>query len=839
MSAPPRGPSTRTPPTRTWTAQGYVNVATGAGTIVGPVSITKTDADGNVTDQIEATFTGTYADLLAADPATAFPQSSYVRWTTNQYDASSGLLLSTRVYNMIPTTQGDIGASGTNYDQTAYGYDLDERQNMTESAAGTITRTVSDAGGNTLSTWIGTDDADATDGDPTGGTAGVAAGNNMTEVSSSAYDADGNVTSSTAYVGGGADNRVSAFLYDWRGRQVFAVSPADAQGNVTYTYTQYNNDDQATYSESYWYVGSDIASDLGAAAVTDSRAASSDLLARTQTNYDPLGRAFEEVNYAVDPSTFTAGAAIADETWYDADGNVIKSQSAGSGTFTKTIYDGLGRPTDVYVGYGPNESAGDASSYPTPATLAADTILQQTDTDYDALGDSILVTTCQRNPSATGTGPLTSANARVSYLATWYDEIGRGTATADYGTELPVGGRPDQPPTWNSTTGAWDGSDGALVTSTAYNDRGEAFSTRDAAGRETRTFFDDAGRESETIQNYVTGTFSDSYPDQDVTTETTYTPDGQVATSTVVNPATGNQTTTYVYGSDLGAAGEGFTPLIHDNDLLRAVIYPDSTNSVTDVASGSTTGYDRVEYQYDRQGEQIEETDENGTVHDYFFDDLGRQTANQVTHFAADVDQAVERHPARLRPAGQCGRREEHERQQRGQRGLPPVQRLGPTRGRISVQRRPGGHRRRGPHAQRPIRLRRRQRGHDPADERDLSQRPRPDLRLQRRRRRRRQPGELPGRQRQHAACRLHVPRPRPDRGRVEPRARHYRQRNARPLRPGVERHGQHQRWQPGGPELRLRRFRQRDVPPRRGRGADHRRRRTSTRFINTTEWTN
>ena len=52
--------------------------------------MTLANADGQTTDQIEATYSGTVAALLTATPA-AFPQSSYVAWTTYQYNGNKQL----------------------------------------------------------------------------------------------------------------------------------------------------------------------------------------------------------------------------------------------------------------------------------------------------------------------------------------------------------------------------------------------------------------------------------------------------------------------------------------------------------------------------------------------------------------------------------------------------------------------------------------------------------------------------------------------------------------------------------------------------------------------------
>jgi len=126
--------------------------------------------------------------------------------------------------------------------------------------------------------------------------------------------------------------------------------------------------------------------------------------------------------------------------------------------------------------------------------------------------------------------------------------------------------------------------------------------------------------------------------DEDVTVATTYTVGGQVATYTAHNPDTGNQTTTYVYGSSVG----GVTPEIYRSDLLRAVIYPDSDDT-TALGDGTDGVYDRVEYRYNRQGQVTQMKDPGGTVHEYAFDGLGRQTADKATTLGTNIDGSVRR----------------------------------------------------------------------------------------------------------------------------------------------------------------------------------------------------
>ena len=271
-----------------------------------------------------------------------------------------------------------------------------------------------------------------------------------------------------------------------------------------------------------------------------------------------------------------------------------------------------------YLGYDPYES-----TYAAALTVTGDTIVEQVKNDYDDAGNVIFTTTWRRSSESTSpTGELTGASARVSYVAHWYDDIGRPTATANYGALTSAPTREDSAPA---------SSDTVLVTQTYYNDDGEAYKTIDPAEKEHRTTFDDAGRVTKTVQNYTDGDPATGTSDQDVTVETTYNPDGLVETLTAVNSTTGNQITTYYYGTTLDDSD------IARADLLRAVVYPDSDDSGTPPSSGPDGVYDRVEYKYNRQGQRTEMMDQNETVHEYSYDHLGRLTDDAVTELADGV----------------------------------------------------------------------------------------------------------------------------------------------------------------------------------------------------------
>jgi YD repeat-containing protein len=102
--------------------------------------------------------------------------------------------------------------------------------------------------------------------------------------------------------------------------------------------------------------------------------------------------------------------------------------------------------------------------------------------------------------------------------------------------------------------------------------------------------------------------------------------DGNIASITALNGNTGNQTTQYVYGTTLEDSD------IASSLLKRAEVYPDSIGTS-----------DRVTFKYNRQGQKIEMTDQNATVHAYDYDGLGRQTHDRVTNLGSGIDGAVRR----------------------------------------------------------------------------------------------------------------------------------------------------------------------------------------------------
>ena len=113
---------------------------------------------------------------------------------------------------------------------------------------------------------------------------------------------------------------------------------------------------------------------------------------------------------------------------------------------------------------------------------------------------------------------------------------------------------------------------------------------------------------------------------QNVVTEMRYGPGGLLVELIAKNPVTGDQVTRYEHGVTLADSA------VASNRLLRAEIYPDAKDSS-----------DRVKHSYNRQGQRTRMQDQNGSVHEYEHDLLGRQTADKVTTLGNGVAGAVRR----------------------------------------------------------------------------------------------------------------------------------------------------------------------------------------------------
>lgn len=305
-----------------WRGSGYYVPGTGASTLINPVSLTFLDQAGRTTDQIQAVRASTSGPLVVTD---SFPQSSWVAWTHQEY-AFGFSLSQVKAYFKVPGS--GAGSRHSNYSQTNYGYDRLQRLIRTETPGRTITRSVYNPMGWVTGQWVGTNDHGATDSDPTGG---GAPGNNMVLVRANVYDGgattpggDGNLTQQTAYQDATV-TRVTGYAYDFRDRQTVINGEIDfCQVNT------YDNLDRVTQVDRH------------------DTTTSGHLIARSVTNFDALGRVYQSIVYAVDPSTGAVGNALTSNTWYDPSGNVIQVNQAGASCCRRRRMTGsAGRPSSM------------------------------------------------------------------------------------------------------------------------------------------------------------------------------------------------------------------------------------------------------------------------------------------------------------------------------------------------------------------------------------------------------------------------------------------------------------------------------------------------------------
>ena len=121
------------------------------------------------------------------------------------------------------------------------------------------------------------------------------------------------------------------------------------------------------------------------------------------------------------------------------------------------------------------------------------------------------------------------------------------------------------------------------------------------------------------------------------TTEFAWHASGQLQRLTLINPTTGNQVTRWIFGTTLAESG------IASNRLLRAKIYPESDDRPAPLDSGPDGVYARLEYTYNRQGDVVQFTDADGTVHAYVYDKVGRLTEDSVPTIAAHLNATIRR----------------------------------------------------------------------------------------------------------------------------------------------------------------------------------------------------
>lgn len=597
----------------------------GTPTIYGPVSYTVTNHAGQTEVSATVALSGgtstaaltAYIDETDADPITAMDLGSVARMSTNLFDESGTHVETSRAYFSIPAS--GAGSDGTHYDATTYGYDDSGRLVRTKAPHGTITRTVYDAIGRKIESWIGTNDADE------GGT------DDIVKTNAVVYDggSDGGnslVTTSTDYVQDSTtDQRVTTYSYDVRGRALLVTNPL-----APHVFNKFDNRGRMIASAQYTSTASiSVGSD-------DPTTETANRVALSQTFYDERGAVWKGQRHKIDESDGSDDDNLQSLTWYDADGRVVKEDG---GQLVKTAYDRLGRATDTFVLASDNDSA-----YSDVDDVSGDIVVEQRVTGFDPTSGLVeLETSISRHFDDVGGGQNTGAldtnsdgnrriataaelKGRVSIVGVWYDSLNRPIDRVAFGTN----GASDYNRT--SAGSAPSRSDTALRQTTTYNDDGTAQKVEDEKSIVTKWEYDALGRKTKEIRNYNAGVNSGlpSGTDDNVTTTWIYVDGLMTALTADVPSGETDQVTTYTYGTIKG--GSAGDSKIGTGHLLRKVAYPDSTGDS-----------DTVKYAYDAQGAQVYKLDQAGNVMETTYDALGRAIHQRWTTAAGGFDTAVRR----------------------------------------------------------------------------------------------------------------------------------------------------------------------------------------------------
>ncbi|MFG0252524.1 MAG: hypothetical protein ACF8NJ_06585, partial [Phycisphaerales bacterium JB038] len=585
-------------------------------------------------------------------PLEAIATGSAARMSTSVYNESGGTLEESRSYFSIPTASPWDGTEGTHYDATDFGYDEMGRRVRVSDPTGTISRTVYDTLGRASSTELGTDD--------TGDTASPLSGtNNMVTISETQYDGDadgGNslVTKTIAHLDDtGSNKRETTYTYDYRGRRVITIPPT-----APYTLVKYDNLGRVLAVGQYSASG-------GLAVGDDPTTEQTARLALSETDYDELGRPWKSTRHEIDASDGSDDDSITSKNWYDAAGRLIKTQGP---QLTKTAYDRLGRVTDSFILATDNDTG-----YSDADDVSGDKVMEQTVTVYEDFDSSVVVAsaTVSRDwDDTTTTGALdtgadtdllafTAANieGRIQITAFWHDSLNRVTTTGFYGT---YGGATFDRDGLSAPTQA---TADVLVTEMVYNDDGTVLSSEDPISTVTRYAYDDLGRQTAVIRNYVDGTPSGATGADDLYTRYTYD-DGLRLTMWVdidgdnVEDAD-DQVTRWVYGVINGS--DDWDSKVYSNRLLRGIIYPDSANTATTSAGLDPSGAngdnddDAVTFAYNAQGQVIWRQDQTssanggtgtqiaGNIIQTTFDGSGRVAHRRATNIVSGFDTAIRR----------------------------------------------------------------------------------------------------------------------------------------------------------------------------------------------------
>jgi len=471
----------------------------------------------------------------------------------------------------------------------------------------------------------------------------------MVTVSETFFDSGGTTTQGvgngvvtlTRHHEDGSNYRDIERTYDWRDRLITVENPI-----APYSYYEYDNLNRRTKHAIFKSVPTAIDTPLA------------DRGKLTRMFYSQRGMVYMTDN-AITPSLAEAAGGfgtLESNSWFDEMGRTIEQWGA-SAPATKTVYDFAGRVDKTYVvDRRGDPDPGATSNHDHADDVTGDVVLSQSELSY--ITDTPLVeltTQYQRAHDAadTDTGALSglaSAKSIITYGGMFYDAADRPISMANFGTNQTGFKHGGSAPTISQSTPLeWDSGGDQIVSEMIYDERGRVEKTIDPTGIETLIYYDDMDRRIAVVGNYIDATVSWDATDvrwepsgitdtaQDEDRVTSYVHDGnsnvikQVAFIPTGVDIFYPQETEFIYDTTDAAA---LASDISSKSLLALVHYPDETNGNANTAAAYT-----VKYAYNRLGEKTDQKDQNGTVHEYSHDDLGRVTKDDVTTFGTGIDQ--------------------------------------------------------------------------------------------------------------------------------------------------------------------------------------------------------
>ncbi len=265
----------------------------GSGGPTGPTVVSRFDRDAGYAEELTMS---AQPAVSGGAPTGGESIGGVQSLSRNHFNAAWQATQADRYFSLSGLTYSDsasLGTQNTHFYRAEYAYDDRGRLKRTLSPSGTIYRTVYDGLGRPTSSWVGLDDV------PTSGfwSPTNTGGTDLVKTSELEWDGGGigdwNLTKQTLIPGGGADDRVTAFYYDWRNRLVAAKNGVQGSENTgvqrRIAYNEYDNLDQVTAVTDYDGDNVSITSSNG----VPNAPSTSLRRARSVFSYDEQGRVYK------------------------------------------------------------------------------------------------------------------------------------------------------------------------------------------------------------------------------------------------------------------------------------------------------------------------------------------------------------------------------------------------------------------------------------------------------------------------------------------------------------------------------------------------------------------